>query len=236
MKKKTSPLNALRKVCCYSEGGEVYVDDWGPVDTDVWEGSGILPDDYTPEPFGADLASILTDGLAPASDGADWGRWLTLMSGSQSAPAEGALQRIEIPEDGRIVTVEAQSPPPPQVLETRGAPAAFNTSPDGVRTHAIPNTNSSIVQLPNGQYALVQTQQETPTWQSLLKLGLGGLGAIAGYKGAKDARDAAEKYDNERRAQAAQKNEAYQQALGRLNLPGGYAALTPSDTKFRRPA
>lgn len=227
----------------YDDGG--LVDLFSDVDFDIgdgWDGEYVPPDDWGLIDQGIDAGYYLPSDTSGADDQGslfyippdDWG---LIDQGADNQQ----LESIAFEQPPNVVTVDvrgnAGSP-----LERAGAAirSAFgvNNSPTqsgAVNATPIPNTNSSLVMLPNGQYAIVPTQQEAPTWQNLLKLGLGGLGALAGYKASKDARDRAEKYDDERRALVAQQNAAYGQAKQRLNLPGGYASLSPATTSFRGP-
>lgn len=201
-------------------------DDWGLIDQGTTDVSALIGGDVVNDPVSADVQTLLA--------------YLSGTQGHEQPP----LETVDIEQRPDVMTVDVRGSQQGQSpLERAGAAirSAFSVSQQpegtsgGISSTPITNTNSSLVMLPNGQYAIVQSKPETFSWQNLLKLGLGGLGAVGSFKAAKDARDRAEKYDDERRALVEQKNAAYQSALGRLNLPGGYAALSPAATSFRRP-
>lgn len=88
----------------------------------------------------------------------------------------------------------------------------------------------------NGQ--VVFGAKETPTWKSMLQLGIGGLGALAGIYGSKKNNDMMKDYYDALDAQRAQQMAAFnanKEAAGRFNLPNGYAGLNAASTSARRP-
>jgi hypothetical protein len=74
-------------------------------------------------------------------------------------------------------------------------------------------------------------KEESSNWQKLLQLGMVGLGGLTSYKDAQDKNKALkDAYDK-----LAGREALAQQHFARTNLPGGYAALKPATTQFRRP-